>query len=202
MSGTVLGHLALHYLPGDERPARRLLELLGCTLVDNGPAPGQDGFCTVLPDGDAPDYAENLLFLSAVTPEQAAVEEAVRAAVVGTELRESMRTRPESSSHIGLRYRDRTRLDRVLTDLRAAAAPGGELEGRVEVVAYEPPDSFAPDWTQCFVTTDLCGFGILAFGSVFELDFVHDGFDAHEPPVFGRRRDQARNPPAKGTAPT
>ena len=39
--------MALHYLPGDEAAARRLLEHLGCTLVDNGPKPGEDGFCTV-----------------------------------------------------------------------------------------------------------------------------------------------------------
>src|SRR6478672_671098 len=74
----VIGHLALHYMPGDEHKARRLLELLGCTLVDNGPAPGSDGFCTVLVSGDDANYADNIMFLSGVTPEQAAVEDAIR----------------------------------------------------------------------------------------------------------------------------
>ena len=46
-----IGHLALHYGPGDQQGARRLLELCGCTLVDNGPSPGNDGFCSVLVDG-------------------------------------------------------------------------------------------------------------------------------------------------------
>src|SRR5690242_12054960 len=77
----VLGHLALHYRPGDEQPARRLLELLGCTLVDNGPAPGSDGFCTVLVDKGTGNYADNLMFLSALPPAQVAVEDAVRASV-------------------------------------------------------------------------------------------------------------------------
>ena len=59
-----VGHLALHYAPGDERPARRLLELLGCTLLDNGPRPGEDGFCSVLVDGPTATFAENLMFLN------------------------------------------------------------------------------------------------------------------------------------------
>ena len=51
----------------------------------------------------------------------------------------------------------------------------------------EEPRSFAPYWIQCFVTTDLCGFGILAFGSTFELDYVFEPF-LREPPTFGRQK--------------
>src|SRR2546423_10125928 len=75
----VLGHLALKYMPGDERQSRRLLELLGCTLVDNGPSPGSDGFCTVLVNNADANYADNIMFLSVMTPEQAEVEDAIRA---------------------------------------------------------------------------------------------------------------------------
>ena len=218
----VLGHLALHYMPGDEHKARRLLELMGCTLVDNGPSPGADGFCTVLVNGSDANYADNIMFLSAVTPEQAAVEAAIRDALqaggrredpaVG-KLRESMAVKPESTSHIGLRFRNLEELEQTLAGIEAAAAPGGELEGRIQLVKYPPrpgddaaasatvaervaastafsggePPSFAPYWIQCFVTTDLCGFGILAFGSTFELDYVFDPF-FKEPPTFGRRR--------------
>src|SRR3954452_19611167 len=78
---SVLGHLALHYRHGEEAQARTLLELLGCTLVDNGPAPGADGFCTVLVNSGDANYADNIMFLSSVTPEQAAVEEAIRTAL-------------------------------------------------------------------------------------------------------------------------
>ena len=52
-----IGHLALHYGPGDEGGARRLLELCGCTLLDNGPSPGNDGFCSVLLDGATASHA-------------------------------------------------------------------------------------------------------------------------------------------------
>src|SRR5437879_5777015 len=102
----VLGHLALHYMPGDESKARRLLELFGCTLIDNGPSPGDDGFCTVLVNGDGANYADNIMFLSCVTPEQAALEEAIRTALAAGEpgedpavgkYRESVVTQPEST---------------------------------------------------------------------------------------------------------
>jgi hypothetical protein len=211
--GIVLGHLALHYRPGDEQPARRLLELLGCTLVDNGPEPGSDGFCTVLVDKGTGNYADNLMFLSKLPPAQVAVEAAIRAQFGSGDLVDGLRglgtTAPESLSHIGLRYQSFEELERVLVALDAAAAPGGELEGRVEVVKHrarpgldaavdarmaaspvftgDEKPAFADHWVQCFVNTDLCGFGILAFGSTFELDYVFDQFMDH-PPSFGTKR--------------
>lgn len=218
-----LGHLALKYGPGDEKQARRLLELLGCTLIDNGAAPGKDGFCTVLVNSTDANYADNIIFLSQMTPEHEAVENAVRAALRPGELdedpavtkyRNRIAEKPESVSHIGIRYRTLQELEQVLAAIETATAPGGELEGRASLVKYRPrpgghsdrddaavaelvaaspafsgeePDSFAPHWIQCFVSTDLCGFGILAFGSLFEIDYVFDPFFA-EPPTFGKLR--------------
>lgn len=218
----VLGHLSLHYMPGDEHQARRLLELLGCTLVDNGPSPGHDGFCSVLVNGSDANYADNIMFLSAVIPEQAAIESAIRQSSrigepgespVARNYSATMTTNPEAASHIGVRFHNLEELEHVLADLEVAAAPGGELEGRIHLVKYparpggdavasstmaeriaaspafsgSEAQSFAPYWIQCFVTTDLCGFGILAFGNTFELDYVFDPFFG-EPPSFGRRR--------------
>lgn len=214
----LIGHLALHYRDGDEQPARRLLELFGCRLVDNGPAPGADGFCTVLIDPETGNHADNVMFLSRLPQEQAAIEDAIVSALsIATDaeaasvaaLRVHAAANPEASSHIGFRYRTMEQLERVLVDLERAAAPGGELEGRISIKKHrvrpgldadvdrrmgESPvfagvdqPSFANHWIQCFVNTDLCGFGILAFGSMFELDFVFDPFfDA--PPSFGTPR--------------
>lgn len=222
---SVLGHLALHYREGDEARARHLLELLGCTLVDNGPSPGSDGFCTVLVDGTSANYADNVMFLSALTPEQAAVEARIDAALRAGEadedpalgdFRASMHSKAESSSHIGIRYVTLDGLEQVIERIETAAAPDGALHGRVQLVKYRPrpsgdvavdapvadriaqspafcgdePVSFAPHWIQCFVTTDLCGFGILAFGSTFELDYVFDPF-FDRPPSFGTPRADA-----------
>jgi len=210
------GHLALHYMPGDEAPARRLLEILGATLVDNGPDPGNDGFCTVLLDGDTANHAENIFFLSNVKGPQLAIEEELRSRYRGAAsvaaYDEALVNAPESISHIGLRYRSFDELEGVLLALEAAAAPGGELEGRISITRYkarpgldaeldarigqspafkgDERPAFANHWIQCFVRTDVCGYGILAFGQTFELDYVADGFFA-EPPSFGRPKAKA-----------
>ena len=213
----VFGHLALHYMPGDERPARRLLELLGCTLVDNGPDPGNDGFATVHINSADTNHAENIFFLSGVTPEQLAIEQAITTALqldANAGILDAYRAKttkaPESISHIGIRYADFAELESVLAAVERAASPGGELAGRAALVKYaarmgldadvdarmsaspafsgDERPAFADHWVQCFVTTDLLGFGILALGHTFELDFVFDPFFTSPPPTFGRPR--------------
>lgn len=212
------GHLALHYLPGDETPARHLLELLGCTLVDNGPDPGNDGFCTVLVDAHDANYADNVFFLSRASDAQLAVERAVRDALgldameppplVAT-YRERALVAPESTSHLGLRYHTFAEFERTLSAIDDAIAPGGALEGRATLEKYtarpgfdpaadatvaaspafrgDERPAFANGWVQCFVRTDLLGFGLLALGTTIELDFVFDSFFV-EPPSFGTKR--------------
>lgn len=206
------GHLALNYRPGDEQPARRLLQILGCTLVDNGLSPGQDGFCTVLLDGPTGNYADNLFFLSPANPQQMAIEDLIDGALAAApQLAAQYATRvgaaPESISHIGLRYRSFEELESVLASLDAAGAPSGELAGRINVVKYrarpdldpavdavmaestqfsgEESPAFANAWVQCFVRTDVVAYGLLALGQTFELDYVFEPFFA-EPPTFGR----------------
>lgn len=215
-AGTTLGHLALHYRPGDEAAARLLLQHLGCTLVDNGPKPGEDGFCTVLVDAATANHADNVLFLSRMTPAQLALEDAIRETLrVGADgehpavagYRELRNEKPESAAHVGLRYRSFEALEQALLALERDAAPGGALEGRVTVKKHrarpgldaavderiaassvftgDEPPAFANHWVQCFVRTDLFGFGIVAFGQTIELDYVFEPFFA-EPPRFGR----------------
>ncbi len=217
MHERVFGHLALHYMPGDEQPARRLLELMGCTLVDNGPDPGRDGFCTVLVDPVEANYADNIFFLSRVSDEQLAIEQAISAALASTDgnaavlaaYRTKTTAAPESISHIGIRYASFGALEEVLLAIERETAAGGVLEGRAQVVKYrarpglddeidarlaaspafrgDERPAFANSWVQCFVTTDVLGFGILALGHTFELDFVFEPFFA-EPPSFGAPR--------------
>ena len=126
MERTTLGHLALHYAEGDEAPARRLLTLLGCTLVDNGPNPGHDGFCTILLDADSATYADNLMFLSRMSPAQVAVEDAVREQLrIGTadqaepvtDFRELKERTPELAAHIGIRFGSLEALEQTLVAL-------------------------------------------------------------------------------------
>jgi hypothetical protein len=216
-TATTLGHLALHFLPGDERPARLLLEHLGCTLVDNGPKPGEDGFCTVLVDGATANHADNVMFLSRAGDAQLALETTIRDALgMGSDapheavaaFRDRRVAAPESASHIGLRYGELEVLEAAIIAIERDAQPGGPLAGRVDLTKYPPrpgldadvdariaaspifdgtePTSFAKHWIQCFVRTDLFGYGILAFGQTIELDFVFPGFFTGEPPTFGR----------------
>ena len=211
-----LGHLALHYRPGDEQAARRLLEMLGFSLVDNGPKPGEDGFCTVLVDPGSANHADNIMFLSQLTPAQQALEDAIREQLhIGqadehpavTEFRDLRTEKPESAAHIGLRYGSFDALEQALVAIQGEAGPGGLFEGRVTVTKYPPrpgldadvdariaaspiftgdePPSFGKHWVQCFIRTDLFGFGILAFGQTIELDYVFEPFFA-APPTFGR----------------
>jgi hypothetical protein len=202
--------MALHYGPGDEKPARRLLELIGCTLVDNGPKPGSDGFCTVLVDQNSANYADNIMFLSRVSDGQLQLEEAITAGLKDegdtvAAYRAKTLASPEIISHIGIRYRSFGALEEAIGALEEAAKPGGELDGRVQVTkhvrlgldpaideriaaspvfANDVVPAYADFWLQCFVRTDLCGFGILAFGHTFELDYVFEPFFV-QPPKFG-----------------
>ncbi|MEX1007712.1 MAG: hypothetical protein WD271_07670 [Acidimicrobiia bacterium] len=140
-----LGHLALHYRPGDEAGSRRLLEDLGCTLVDNGPRPGADGFCTVLVDDGSANYADNILFLARVGPAQEELERAIQEqlgigaigeAPAATSFAQLERDAPEAASHIGIRYAELEALEQTLLTIETDAREGGPLHGRVEITKY------------------------------------------------------------------
>ncbi len=210
-----LGHLALYYAPGDMEASRRLLQDLGCTLVENGPRPGSDGFCTVLVDDATANYADNILFLAPLTPTQQELERTIRehfrlgagdAASRATEFTEMKRASPETASHFAIRYRELEALEDALDAVEADCARGGPLHGRVELTKYrarpgldpavdarmaasraftgDEHPAFADHWIQCFVKTDLFGYGILAFGQTIELDYIFEPFFA-QPPKFG-----------------
>ena len=149
-----IGHLALHYGPGDERGARRLLELCGCTLLDNGPSPGKDGFCTVLLDDATATHAENLMFLSPVGKAQLDLERAIAKGLrLGTDdedpaaatFRQSKHDKPESSAHIGIRYASFEALEDTVMALEKAGMPGGELAGRLEITKFKAPPGLDRD---------------------------------------------------------
>lgn len=198
-----LGHTALYYRPGHEAAARRLFEDMGCRLVDNGPRPGEDGFCSVLLDGDTADHADNLLFLAAMGADQLQLEEAIQG-LDAAALDDKLRDWPEASSHIGIRFLTFEALEQALLAIERDAAPGGVLDGHVQLtkftvrpgldaevdarVAASPAftgderPAFVDHWVQCFVRTDL--FGRLTSAQTIELDHVFEPFFA-QVPKFG-----------------
>lgn len=82
---TALGHLALHFRPGEGPLAARFFELIGARMKTFGPFPNGDYFYIVALNSTAPDEAEDIVFLSAMTPQQHELEQELRAYLgVGT----------------------------------------------------------------------------------------------------------------------
>jgi hypothetical protein len=208
-----LGHLALYYVPGTETAARTLLEDIGCTLVDNGPSPGNDGFCTVLVDPDTGNNADNIFFLARMSPEQLGIEEAIRSAMgsgsdhedpAHSAFREKRRDWPEAGSHVGVRFGSMEALEDALLALERDAAPGGPLVDHVEVTRFaarpglddeidtrmKASPAFSGDERPAFADywvqcfVKTDLFGMLSSAGTIELDYVFDGF-FDRPPKFG-----------------
>ena len=72
-----LGHLAVHYRPGEGLLAARFFEVLGCPIKEYGPFPDGNYFHIVALNGEAPDEPDNIIFLSAMQPQQAELEKVV-----------------------------------------------------------------------------------------------------------------------------
>jgi len=76
---TALGHLALHYRPGEAQLAARFFELIGARVKTFGPFPNGDYFYLIALNSAAPDEAEDIVFLSAMTPQQYELEQEMSA---------------------------------------------------------------------------------------------------------------------------
>jgi len=72
---TALGHLAVHYRPGEAQLAARFFELLGARVKAFGPFPSGDYFYLIALNNTAPDEAEDIVFLSAMSPQQYELEQ-------------------------------------------------------------------------------------------------------------------------------
>jgi hypothetical protein len=214
-ANATIGHLALHYRPGDYERARHLFEALGAHLEDNGPA----GFCSIAFDRETWNYVDNVMYLSQAGPVLLGLEDAVLEGLrVGTAdedprllaFREQRASFPEALDHVGVRYDSFDALEGAVLALQSATAPGGALEGRAEVTRYRARKgqdpridaamasspvfgdddvdgtSLADYGVQVFVKTDVCAAGLFAFGQTFELDYFWDpAFTTL--PQFGRR---------------
>ena len=83
---TALGHLAVHYRPGEAQLAARFFELIGARVKSFGPFPNGDYFYLIALNSTAPDQAEDIVFLSAMTPQQYELEQELSAHLgIGTQ---------------------------------------------------------------------------------------------------------------------
>lgn len=194
-----LGHLALYYRPGLEEAARVLLTDLGCELVENGYAPGEDGFCSALLDGPRANHGDNLVYISGMQEEQLRVEDALEKALAQLGMADSWRDMagiPEARPHFGIRFHTLEALEEALLAIERHAEPGEPLAGHVRFRNYRARPGLdaetdariaaspvfrgdeKPGYTdylvQCFVRTDL--FGNLTSAGTIELDYAFPRF--------------------------
>ena len=204
----VLGHLALYYRPGEQLAARTLGTDLGCELVENGPRPGEDGFCSALLDGETANHHDNVVYVAGMGEAQWALEQQLDVLLAGDDgraFRERMGQWPESAPHAGLKYASLDDLEAAVLALEEHAGPGGPLEGRITVTRYrarpgldaevdarmaaspvftdDDQPAFGDHIVQVFVRTDL--FGALTSASTIELDYAFPPFYGRIP-TFGR----------------
>jgi hypothetical protein len=215
MTTATIGHLALHYRPGDYERARALFEALGAHLEDNGPP----GFCTIVFDHEQWNHVDNVMYLSQAGSRLLDLDAAISEALgVGTDdedprltaFREQRATFPEALDHVGVRYSSYDAFERAVLAVQALTEPGGALEGRATVTRYHvrpgqdadadatmttspvfrDGDADGPALTdygvQVFVRTDVCSAGPFALGQVFELDHYWAPAFEHVPD-FNRR---------------
>jgi hypothetical protein len=171
-----LNHVELVYAPGERPLARALFEILGCDIHDSGGpflsakiAPGQT------------DLVNNAMYASEVTPEQWALEQALRDALDGGVLAgpggdyvANLEAHPQRSCHFGIRYPTAEDLDTTLDRIEHVAEHTPELAGRVSVSGvFRPgdPGSYTDTMTQAFIRTDVIASGLLAFGQHIELQW-------------------------------
>jgi hypothetical protein len=204
----VLGHLALYYRPGTQAAARTLLTDLGCELVDNGPRPGEDGFCSGLLDGATANHHDNVVYLAQMGEAQWALEQQVDVLLAtddGAAFHDRMSEWPESAPHVGLKYESLDELESAVLALERHSAPGGPLEGTINVARYRARPGLDPEVdarmatspvfaqddrpafgdhiVQVFVRTNL--FGALTSAATIELDYAFPPFYGRVP-TFGR----------------
>ncbi|MCF2530280.1 hypothetical protein [Yinghuangia soli] len=171
-----LTHAELVHRPGERALAQRVLELLGCRVVDRG-----GHFFTAFVEPDVSDYLTNVLYASEATPEQWAFEQALDAASGTGPLAEArdawaarMRAEPQLSYHFGLRLPSEAALDAALDRIGEAGRTDPELAGRIEVAAvFRPGDPGAATdaMVQAFVRTDVVACGLLGLGQHIELQW-------------------------------
>ena len=202
-----MGHLALYYLPGHERAARTLLADIGCALVDNGWAPGRDGFCSAVLDEPTATHSDNLVYLSKMHDEQVRIEKALGETLDQLGVGQSWRgisESPEIRPHFGIRYHSMEALEGSLLALERDASTGGPLEGHVKILRFrarpgldsavdarmaaspafvgDERPGFADYLVQCFIRTNL--FGNLTSAGLIELDYAFPPF-FERTPTFG-----------------
>lgn len=173
----ILNHVELVHRPGERELAKEVFELLGCRALDRG---GE--FVSAMVEGIDEARPDNVLYVSEVTDEQWAFEQALEK-TLGTEhvLHDAaerylgrLRHEPQRSFHFGIRCEDRAEWERRLDAIRSVADTRPHLAGRVVVSGvFFPgdPGAYTDRMAQAFIWTDVIASGLLTLGQHIELQW-------------------------------
>jgi hypothetical protein len=140
-----LGHIAMHYRPGEGPLAARFFELLGCWLKCFGPMPNGENFYIIALNGTAPDEPENIVFLSAMAAQQRELEQELAAHLgVGTDrphpklqaFFDHKQREPEHFLHFGVHFSSLEDLEAAAQRLDAAIDGDAEFAARIQGVQH------------------------------------------------------------------
>ena len=149
-----LGHLGLHYRPGEAQLALRFFELLGGRIKAFGPFPNGDYFYIIALNTAAPDDAEDIVFLSAMSPQQHALEQEL-AAYLGVNKAEQhpalcayfdfKQQEPEYFLHFGIHFAALDDLEqavqRLMDEARTVPEFGQRIQGMLRLKARSGTDA-------------------------------------------------------------
>ena len=150
-----LGHLALHYRPGDSALVVRLFRSLGLRVEDFGaalegllvqdpePSPLVDRGYRVFINSEGQD---GFFFAVTATSAQLALEDALIAAPPAAleDYRKARAVDPEASFHIGIRYESLEQVEHAIETLEAALAEDNAMANRVTIARFKAHSSLDP----------------------------------------------------------
>ena len=138
---TSLGHLALHFRPGERALATRFFELLGARVQEFPNQFSAEPLYVIAMDRDTPARADNIVYLFALKPVQLELEAAIAKHLgLGTDEAHPALTAfldqraqwPESYLHFGLHYSRLEDLEAAVTGLRAEIEANPEFGSRIQ----------------------------------------------------------------------
>jgi len=176
--GKGLNHIETLYQRGERELAMDFVRLLGCTPIPT-PQVNETGstYICVHPDDNDRDGMNNVLYLSEIRPEQAALEEQLRLSIgkdadlagALAAYRHKAETLPYGIPHFGLRFPSFESIVPVLDALENCSDPALNCRFRVSAIRPGDPAALSQDIIQAFVYTDIIASGLFALGQVIEL---------------------------------
>lgn len=201
------GHVALNYRNPDDGPlARRFVELLGFTAVQDFPLPQGGRFYQMLLDAQSPTRADGILYMAPLPEADRNLYAAIRDRLglgspqenaVVAPFRAAQASDPEYGFHVGFLVDSLEWIEEVMATFAGLAETDPEFRGRINLLCNRsrlgtpevdarldaspifgktPRYTYGRNAVQAFIETDIFSAGPLGDKLVFELDYVFPGY--------------------------